>query len=126
MRLLIADDDANIREGLRAIVGLEHDVVAVATNGWEVFSCIEELRPDIVLLDISMPGLSGFKVARRLRRDGCAVKIIFVTEHVEAIYLEEAKRVADGYVLKRHAVTELPEAIRRVGESAAYFPGELV
>src|SRR4051794_40630819 len=91
-RLLLADDDPMIRECLSLFLQVEHDVVGAVADGLDVLRRMRELHPDILVLDISMPGMSGMKVARQLRREGASAKIIFITEHAEPAYVEEAKR----------------------------------
>lgn len=125
LRLLVAEDDAQIQTCLCLALELEHDIVGVVDNGPGVFRKVQDLRPDILLLDISLPGLSGLQVARQLRRAGDSTRIIFLTGHIETGYLEEAVRIgAEGYVLKARARTELAQAIREVGAGRHYVSAE--
>lgn len=126
VRLLIAEDDTPIRECLCLTLQPEYEIVAAVDNGPEVLQKIEELHPDILLLDISLPGLSGLKVARQLRRSGNTTKIIFLTGYTESAYVEEAERISvEGYVLKRRAQSELIAAIRQVGKGGSYISPEV-
>lgn len=126
LRVLIADDNPEIREYLQVYLRPDHDVVGSIADGHEVLRRVFNLHPDILLLDISMPGLSGFKVARRLRQDKIQIRIIFVTAHAEPAYLREANRIGvEGYVLKGRARSELLAAIKQVEEGASYVSPEL-
>ncbi len=122
VRLLIAEDDPPIRDVLCLALQPEYEIVAAVDNGPEVLERIEEFHPDVLLLDISLPGMSGFKIARHLRKTGNTTKIIFLTGYAEAAYVEEAKRIGvEGYVLKRRAQSELAAAIRKVSEGRSYI-----
>ncbi len=114
-RLLIADDDAAIRDMIRHYVERACEIVGEAENGLEAVNAAERLRPDIVLLDISMPVMGGFAAARQLKEKMPTVRIIFVSQHPDAAYIDEAFRVgASGYVLKRSALRDLTAAIEEV------------
>ena len=93
----------------------EHYVIGEAENGRAGVDAAENLRPDLVLLDVSMPVMGGFPAARHLHANMPELLIIFVTQHTEQVYVDEAFQCgAKGYVVKRAAVTELPNAIRAV------------
>ncbi len=114
-RLLIADDDALVREMLRKTVGAESEIVGEASNGLEAVAAAERLRPDVLLLDVSMPVMSGFEVARRLRDRVPELLIVFVSQYAESAYADEAfSSGARAYVLKRALIGELRDAIREV------------
>lgn len=126
LRLLIAEDDAAIRECLCLVLQLDYEITAAVDNGPEVLQKIEETRPDILLLDISLPGLSGVKIARQLRRTGDTTRIIFLTGYMEPAYVEEAARIGvEGYVLKRRAQSELITAIQQVSQGGSYISPEV-
>ena len=116
LQLLIVDDDDAIRSMLRYIVeSHKHDVVGEADNGHAGVNAAENLRPDLILLDVSMPVMGGFPAARLLNAHMPELPIIFVTQHAEQDYVDEAFRCrARGYVIKQAAMTELPHAIRTV------------
>ncbi len=116
LQLLIVDDDAVLRSMLRYIVESNaHFVVGEAENGQAGVTAAESLKPDLVLLDVSMPLMGGFPAARLLNVRMPDVPIIFVTQHTDRFYVEEAFQCgAKGYVIKRAAVTELPSAIDTV------------
>ena len=112
VKTLIIDDDADIRDGLRGIIeSLGAEVVGEADNGRSGIERAQSLQPDLVLLDVSMPVMGGFPAARELRAMMPALAIIFVSQHNERVYAEEALRIGAGYVLKRSASADLPEAI---------------
>jgi DNA-binding NarL/FixJ family response regulator len=116
LQLLIVDDDAVVRSMLRYIVESdEHLVVGEAENGQTGVNAAENLKPDLVLLDVSMPVMGGFPAARLLNVIRPGMPIIFVTQHTEQSYVDEAFRCgAKGYVIKRAARAELPDAIHTV------------
>jgi DNA-binding NarL/FixJ family response regulator len=133
-RVLIADDHALVVEGLRRILEPECEVAGAVEDGRTLLAAAEELKPDIILLDISMPLLNGIDAAHRLRDTVPGAKVIFVTMHADATYVTEAFRAgASGYVLKRCAAVELLNAIHEVLKGRAYvtplirkdIPGEL-
>ena len=112
-RLIIVDDDSAIRWMLRSIAESEHaDVVGEAENGRAALDAAERLRPDVVLLDISMPVMDGFTAARELSARFPEMRIIFVSQNSDKNYVQEAFRCgAAGYVLKPAAATELGQAM---------------
>jgi len=120
-RLLIADDHTLVLEGLKRILESEFDLVGTAENGRDVLRLAQELAPDVVLLDISMPLLNGIDAARQLNKSHPRIKIIFVTMHSDSDYVAEAFRAgAWGYLLKRSAASELVTAIHEVMKGRYY------
>jgi|SRR5438067_7975850 DNA-binding NarL/FixJ family response regulator len=114
-RLLIADDDAAARAMIRDFLEKDWEIVGEAENGAEAVNAAEQLRPDIVLMDISMPVMGGFAAAKELKEKMPGLLIIFVSQHPDTAYIEEAFRIgASGYVLKRLAVRDLTAAIEHV------------
>jgi DNA-binding NarL/FixJ family response regulator len=113
-------------ERLRLLLEPRYDIVGTVADGDEVAGAVAALAPDIVLLDVSMPGQSGFVVARRLRENQTQVKILIISDHTEKAYIDEAKRIGvAGYVPKRHC-TRVEEAIDVIIRGEAYFPQELM
>lgn len=115
IKLLLADDHTVLRAGLKALFNAQPDmeVVAEASDGEEAIRMSRELSPDVVLMDISMPGISGFKATSEIRKQNPAVKILALTMHEDDSYLHQMLRAgADGYVPKKAADTELMAAIR--------------
>lgn len=113
-RILVADDHPLVLEGLRKLLQEEGcEVVGVAEDGYALIDKAQQLRPDVVVSDISMPLLNGLEAARRLTKLLPGVKIIFLTMHADATYANQAIQAgAVGYLLKRSAVSELTQAIR--------------
>jgi two-component system response regulator NreC len=115
IRLLIADDHAVLRAGLRLLLNSEPDmeVLGEASNGLEAVKLCDELKPDVLLLDISMPGLSGQAVAKIVKKQHPEIKILVVSMHEDESYLKEMLQAGvDGYIPKKAADVELLAAIR--------------
>ena len=111
-RILIADDDALVLYTVKAILETHGDVVGEAMDGAAAVELAEQLRPDLVLLDVSMPVLGGFEAMRRIRESVPQTRIIIVSSHSSATYVDEAlKGGAQGYVFKGSAILQLPTAI---------------
>ena len=120
-RILLIDDHALVLEGMRQLLESEFTVVGTGESGQALLEMAPRLAPDVVLLDISMPGLNGFEAAQRLKQLLPNVKIIFVTMMTEPVYISEAfRRGAHGYVLKQCAAAELVNAIRKVLSNRRY------
>lgn len=114
-RVLLGDDHTLVLEGFEQLLKPELDVVGRAEDGRALLHAARKLKPDVVLLDISMPLLNGIDAARQLRRLVPGTRVIFVTMHADPAYVTEAFRAgASGYVLKRSAASELVTAIREV------------
>lgn len=114
-RVLLADDHALVLEGFRRLIDDRFDVVGTAEDGRAVLEAAARLRPDVVLLDISMPLLNGIDAARQLTKLLPGLKVIMVTMHADVAYLNEAFNAgASGYLLKRSAGSELVQAIEMV------------
>ncbi|MCL6478384.1 MAG: response regulator transcription factor [Peptococcaceae bacterium] len=117
IRLLIADDHPVVRQGIRRILEMESDIEVVGETGnsKQVLNDVERLQPDVVLMDISMPGFDGIEVTHHLKKVRPEIKVIILTVHEEEQFLFRAVEAgADGYLLKDLSETELPIVIRRV------------
>lgn len=127
-RLLIVDDSAETRACLRSIAEANHlRVVAEAEDGSQALNMIPDLEVDVVLLDVTMPVMGGFETARKLRQLAPDLLIIFVTQHREATYVNEAFRAgALGYLLKSAAATELNQAVETVSRRQIYRSSRLL
>jgi DNA-binding NarL/FixJ family response regulator len=120
-RLLLADDHTLVLEGLKKILEDDFEPVGAAENGRDLLHMAEELKPDVVLLDISMPLLNGIDACKQLIKTTPQAKVIFVTMHADADYVAEAFRAgASGYLLKRSAASELVNAIHEVLKGRCY------
>jgi len=116
-RILLADDHAILRSGLRLMLSSQADleIVGEASTGTETLTQSEMLQPDLILLDLSMPGLGGLDVLPTLRRLAPSSKVLVLTMHDDKHYIQQAlQNGASGYVLKKAADTELITAIRAV------------
>jgi DNA-binding NarL/FixJ family response regulator len=114
VRVLIADDHALLREGLRALLGAADgiEVVGEARDGREAIERTAELRPDVVLLDVAMPGLGGYEAALEIRRLYPEVRILVLTQYGDREYVSRfLKAGVAGYVLKKAAGSDLVSAI---------------
>ena len=120
-RILIADDHTLMLEGYRLMLEPEFEMVGTAEDGQALLMAAQRLKPDIIVLDISMPLLNGIDAAHQLSKMLPASKLIFVTMHGDADYVIEAFRAgASGYLLKRAAASELMTAIREVVKGRQY------
>ena len=114
-RVLLADDHTLVLEGFRRIVEQRCEVVGAVEDGRALLEAAVRLRPDIILLDISMPLLNGVDAGRQIKKLLPDVKLIFVTMHADPAYVSEAfKAGASAYLLKRSAARELDQAIEAV------------
>lgn len=123
IRVLVADDHMIVRTGIRHVLESEpgFEVVGEAASGTEALSLAAQLRPDVVVLDISMPDMSGLELAAQLRGTGGA-RVLILSMHNNAEYVLESVRAgAHGYLLKDTAATELRTAIRAVCQGESYF-----
>jgi DNA-binding NarL/FixJ family response regulator len=114
-RLLLADDHTLLLEGIRLLLEPEFELVGSVEDGQALLAAAKTLKPDVILLDISMPVLNGIDAARQLRKLLPSARLIFLTMHSDPDYVTEAFRAgAMGYLLKRAAASELLTAIRAV------------
>lgn len=129
LRIVLADDHVVMREGLKSLVNAQPDmqVVGEADTGRAALERARELRPDVVVMDISMPELNGIQATERLRAACPNVKVLGLTAHEEKGYLRQLlKAGASGCVVKRVAVEELVLALRMVAAGGVYFDPSLV
>jgi two-component system response regulator NreC len=123
IRILIADDHGVLRAGLRALLNAEPDleVVGEADDGDEALRLTRTLQPDIVLMDLSMPGCGGIEATQRLKELRPGVQVLVLTAHEDKELLQEAIRAgAAGYIIKRAAESELVNAIQAVARGDLY------
>lgn len=121
VRILLADDHPLTLEGLRAVLAPQHEIIGTATDGRTLVEMAESLKPDLIVLDITMPLLNGIDAALQIRKVQPEIKLLFVTMHVNPAYLEAALAAgALGYVLKSSAREELLEAVERVMQGRIY------
>jgi DNA-binding NarL/FixJ family response regulator len=122
-RVLLADDHALIRQGLKTLLETRgFQVVGEASDGQETLRAIEKTRPDVAIVDISMPVLNGIDAARELKKSSPRTKVIVLTQHDEDQYVTEALRAGvKGYVLKSQAAHDLVHAIEEVCRGSVYL-----
>jgi DNA-binding NarL/FixJ family response regulator len=112
-RLLIADDHKIFAEGLKRLLNADFDIVGVVADGRDLVAAAEKLRPDVMVVDISMPMLNGIEAVRQIKKVHSEIKVVFLTMHPDVAYAASAfKAGASGYVLKHSAPDELVTAIR--------------
>jgi len=124
LKILLAEDHETVREGIKLIIESQNDmeVVGEAGDGREAIRLAEELKPDIVLMDVSMPGLNGLLATAKLKRTMPDIKILTLTRHTDEAYLQELLQAGiSGYVLKQSASAELLRAIRAVASGGKYL-----
>jgi len=124
LRILIAEDHETVREGLKLIIESQDDmeVVGEAGDGREAIRLAQELKPDILLMDVSMPVLNGLLAAAKLNRIAPEIKILTLTRHTDEAYLQELLQAGVwGYVLKQSASAELVRAIYHVAKGDKYL-----
>lgn len=120
-RVLLADDHALVLEGFKKLLEEHCQVVGSVEDGRSLLDAAKRLRPDIVVLDISMPKLNGLDAARRLRKLVPQARLIFVTVHADQDYVSQAfKAGASAYLLKRSAGSELLQAVEAVTKDNFY------
>ena len=128
LRILLADDHKMVREGLRLLIDSQPDmrVVGEAANGREVLQSAREIKPDVVVMDLSMPELNGLQATERLKAESPEIKVVAITANEDESYLRQLCKVgAVGYVLKRSAGDELVKAIGLVAKGGVYFEATL-
>ncbi|MGJ5817580.1 response regulator [Paludibaculum fermentans] len=124
IRIILADDHAVMRRGLRLVIEEHKDfqVVGEASDGREAVSLVEELKPDLIVLDISMPNMNGIEAARQIHEKQAGVSIVVLSMHSDESYVLRAlKAGARGYLLKESAESDFILAIRSVSAGKAFF-----
>jgi DNA-binding NarL/FixJ family response regulator len=123
LRIFLADDHVMLRNGLRPLINAQPDmeVIGEAGDGRSTIKLVLEFRPDVVVVDVSMPELNGQQTTRQLKRMRPETKILALTRHGEGCYLQQLLRAgASGYVLKQNDAQELIRAIRVVASGGVY------
>ena len=129
LRVFLADDHAVVRAGLKALVEAEEDMVVVgeAADGLDACAQVAELNPDVVVMDLSMPLLTGAQATERIRRECPSTRVLALTVHEDKAYIRQLLGAgASGYVLKRAAAEALIQVIRTVAAGKIYLDPEMV
>ena len=125
-RLLIVDDHELVIEGLQRMLGDQYDIVGTCTDGRSVVEDVSRLRPDVILLDLSIPYVSGIEVMRRMNERKIPFKAIVLTMHADASLAVESLRMgASAFVLKQSSGSELLKALDLVLRGATYLPSQI-
>jgi DNA-binding NarL/FixJ family response regulator len=128
IRIVIVDDHDIIRAGIKSVLKphTEYEVCAEAQNGDQALECVEEFKPDILLLDISMPKISGLDIISRVKRVSPQTKIIIISVHKLGAYVLKALRQGvSGYLNKDNVAEELMQALARVSAGKVYLGEEI-
>ncbi len=124
IRILLADDHALVRQGFRMILSAQPDmeIVGEAGNGREVVALAEKLKPDVVLMDVTMPDLNGIEATRRVADSVPRVRVLALSMHKDSVYVREILRAgARGYLLKDSVDSDLLAAVRAVAKGEGYL-----
>jgi NarL family two-component system response regulator LiaR len=124
-RILLADDHAAMLDEAKRLLK-DYEIIGAVEDGGALVEEAQRLRPDVIISDISMPVMTGFEAAVKIRRAGSTAKLIFLTVQSSAPYVKKARALgADGYVLKVYAGEQLPVAVSAVLAGQAYVSPEL-
>jgi len=121
-RILLADDHRIVAEGLRSLLEPEFELIGIVEDGRALVDASEKLRPDVIIVDISMPLLNGIEAVRQIKKENKKIKVIFLTMHTDVAYAVSAMEAgAQGYVLKHSAPSELTTAVRKALSGKIYI-----
>jgi DNA-binding NarL/FixJ family response regulator len=129
IRTIIADDHFLLRQVIRVILDRADDieVIGEACNGLEAIMLVEKLAPDVLVTDITMPGLNGIEAAKRIQAKGLTTRALIVSVHLDNILAQQALNAgAQGYVLKISLATELLTAVRAIQRGDTFLSPTLV
>jgi|SRR5271166_6191551 len=125
-RVLLADDHSITLSGMRSVIGQEHELIGAVADGRTLVSEALRLRPQLIILDISMPMLNGIEAARKIHQVWPQAKFLFISMHSNAMYVREAMSTgASGYILKSSAAEELLPAIQTILSGGVYVSRSL-
>ena len=126
IRLVLADDNPEVLETLADMLQPDYVVAGALSNGTSVLQQVDELKPDVIILDISLPDMTGFDVVRQLKKRGCSAKVIFLTVHENIDFVRAAFELdAAGYVFKSRISSDLVEAINTISNGGRFSSVEL-
>ena len=124
IKLLLVDDHGVVRQGLRMLLSAEPDfeIIGEATSGRQAYQLVEQLSPNVVIMDLAMPLLNGMEATRQIASAFPAAKVVALSSYQDAEHVRQALAAgAAGYVLKNAAASDLVEAVREVNKGEAYF-----
>lgn len=127
-RILLAEDHRMVRQGFRLILQAQEDmeVIGETGNGREAVELAKSLKPDVVVMDVTMPELNGIEATRRIREAEPFVRVLALSVHRDSVYVRETVRAgAEGYILKESADSELIAAVRAVAKGNSYLSPEI-
>ncbi len=128
IRVVLADDHVFVRDGIKSLLENEAniEVVGEATDGLEALNVVKTMNPDLLILDIRMPNLTGIEVVEKLRSENNLVKIVMLSMHESEEYvLKSIKAGADGYLLKGSSKEEFLKAVHTIANGGKYFSGDI-
>ncbi|WP_281226061.1 response regulator [Flavobacterium aquiphilum] len=128
IRVILADDHVFVRDGIKSLLENESNITVVgeATDGLEALSLVDSLQPDLLILDIRMPNMTGIEVVEQLRGKNNMVKIVMLSMHESEEYvLKSIQAGADGYLLKGSSKEEFLKALHTVSNGGKYFSGDI-
>ena len=124
--VLLADDHRMVAEGLKSLLAAEFELAGVVEDGRALVEAAKQLRPDVIVADITMPHLNGIDALAQLKKDNPNIRVVFLTMHQDAVYARRALEAgASGYVLKHSAPAELVMAIRSALEGKTFITPSL-
>ena len=129
IQVMMSDDHQMVREGIKALLEIDGDIkiVAQANDGVECLRILEEVNPDVLLLDINMPRMNGIEVLEELKETRKSLKVLILTVHSEVEYLVKAVDIgANGYILKDTGSAELKQAIESIINNDTYIQPSLI
>ena len=128
IRVVLADDHVFVRDGIKSLLENEAniEVVGEATDGLEALAILETVQPDLLILDIRMPNLTGIEVVEKLRSQNNLIKVVMLSMHESEEYVLKSIRAgADGYLLKGSSKEEFLKAVQTVANGGKYFSGDI-
>lgn len=128
IRIVLADDHVLVRDGIKALLEDENDIEVIdeASDGLEALDVVKRSLPDVLVVDIRMPGLTGIEVVRKIREENLNLKTLILSMHDSEEYVLQSVQVgADGYLLKGASKDEFLKALHKVADGGKYFSGDI-